>query len=71
MESRLELIFKNQEDRKSKISMDEPRSDLTEGEIQTVMNDIITKNIFDTTGGELVAISSARIVTTEVQEFQV
>ncbi|MBS4538160.1 DUF2922 domain-containing protein [Clostridium sp. D2Q-11] len=71
MNSKLELIFKNQQDRKTRISIDEPRADLTEVEIQTAMNSIIAENIFNTSGGDLVAISGARVVTTDIQEFEV
>jgi len=71
MNSKLELIFKNQHDRKTRISIDEPRADLTELEIQAAMNSIITENIFNTSGGDLVAISGARVVTTDIQDFQV
>ena len=68
---RLELIFKNQMEKTSKISIDEPKADLTDEEVQAVMNDMITKNIFSTSGGDLVSISGARVVTTDVQEYSV
>lgn len=71
MNSKLELIFKNQQDRKTRISIDEPRADLTATDIQTAMNSIIAENIFDSSGGDLIAISGARIVTTDVQDFEV
>lgn len=71
MNSKLELIFKNQQDRKTRISIDEPRADLTEAEIQATMNSIIAENIFSSTGGDLVAISGARVVTTDIEEFTV
>lgn len=67
--SRLEMVFKNQLDKKTTISIDSPRDDLTEAEVSAAMNDIILKNIFNSSGGDLVAIAGARIVTTDVQEL--
>ncbi|KGG79970.1 hypothetical protein Y919_08770 [Caloranaerobacter azorensis H53214] len=67
--SKLEMIFKNQLDKKTIISVDNPKDDLTEEEVSTAMNEIILKNIFSSSGGDLVAISGARIVTTNVQEL--
>ncbi|QIB27521.1 DUF2922 domain-containing protein [Caloranaerobacter azorensis] len=67
--SKLEMIFKNQLDKKTIISVDNPKDDLTEEEVSAAMNEIILKNIFSFSGGDLVAISGARIVTTNVQEL--
>jgi len=69
MNSQLELVFLNTLGRKNKIVVDAPRGDLTQEEVQGVMEKIIAKNIFTTTGGDLVKISSARIVTTTVDEI--
>lgn len=66
MEKRLEMIFLNAAGKKSKISVDDPRADITPQEVQTVMNDIIARNIFNSTGGDLTAIDSARIVSTDI-----
>lgn len=69
LSSKLEMTFKNQLDTKSTISVENPRPDLTEAEVNTFMSDIITKNIFNSSGGDLIAISGARIVTTDVTEL--
>jgi hypothetical protein len=66
-ERRLELIFKNQVGRTSKISIENAREDLTELEVQTAMQTIIDKNIFQTKSGEFVGIDSAKIVTTDTE----
>jgi hypothetical protein len=66
---RLEMIFNNQLGRTNKISVDNVREDVTQVEIQNAMQSIIDKNIFDTTGGELVGIEAARIITTDVEEI--
>ncbi|WP_427338020.1 DUF2922 domain-containing protein [Caloranaerobacter sp. DY30410] len=69
--SKLEMIFKNQLDKKTTISIDNPRDDLTEEQVSAAMNEIILKNVFSSSGGDLVAIAGARIVTTDVQELNV
>jgi len=66
MEKKLEMIFVNAAGKKTKISVDDPRADLTPQEVQTVMNNIIARNIFDSTGGDLISIDSARIVSKDI-----
>lgn len=69
MSSKIELIFKNQENRSTRISVDEPKADLTEVEVQAAMDNMIAENIFNTSGGDLVAVSGARIVTTQIEDL--
>ncbi|MTI65556.1 MAG: DUF2922 domain-containing protein [Firmicutes bacterium] len=69
MASKLEMIFKNQTDSKARITIDQPRSDLTQLEVETAMNDIIAKNVFNSNGGDFVAISGARVVTTQINDL--
>lgn len=71
MATKLEMSFKNTMDKKSTISIDNPRSDVTDSEVSAVMSDIITKNVFATSGGDLASILSARVVTTTVNELTV
>ncbi|MGF7057878.1 DUF2922 domain-containing protein [Brassicibacter mesophilus] len=66
---KLEMTFKNQIDGKARISIDAPRADLTEAEVKTAMDNIIAKNLFNATGGDLVAVAGARVITTDVQEL--
>lgn len=65
---RLEMVFNNELGRTSKITLDDVRDEVTQLDVQTAMENIINKNIFDTSGGELVGIESARIVTTAIEE---
>ena len=46
------------------MTIDAPRDDLTAAEVSTVLLSIITKNIFNTTKGDLAEIKSAEIITT-------
>jgi len=59
---RLEMRFRNAAGRTATISVPDPRADLTAAEVETAMNTIIAKNVFNTSGGDLVAIAGARIV---------
>ena len=70
MAKTLELVFKNQSNRKSVISLDEPRDNLTADEVRAVMQDILVKNIFNTSGGDLIQIEGARIISREVTELE-
>ncbi|MDW7673441.1 MAG: DUF2922 domain-containing protein [Bacillota bacterium] len=66
---RLELLFVNNLGRRVTIALPEPREDLTAIEIEDAMNTIIAQNVFDSPGGDLVAIQGARVVVREVNEF--
>lgn len=69
--SRLEMTFKNEADTTMKISVDNPRADITDLEVKAAMDNIVAKNIFNSTGGNLVAVAGARIVSTNIQELNV
>lgn len=58
----LQMTFINQAGTRTTISLDNPRDDLTEVEVVSAMDEIIAKNIFNTSGGDLVSKHSARIV---------
>lgn len=64
------MIFKNVNDGRANISIDEPKEDLTPGKIKEVMDEVIAKNVFYSGGGNLVDIIGARIVTTEVEDIE-
>jgi hypothetical protein len=65
----LEMIFENVEGKKSRISVNDPREDLTSEDVQTAMDTIVAKNIFNTSGGDIVKAVSARIVVKDVVEI--
>jgi len=62
----LVMRFTNQAGSRVSISLDNPRDDLTEAEVTGAMDQIITKNIFTTNGGDLVSKYSAYIVDKNV-----
>lgn len=68
---RLEMIFQNAGGSRATIAVPEPDAALTAVQVQAAMNDIIAKNVFESNGGDLVAIAGARIVTRDVTELAV
>lgn len=69
--TKLEMTFKNELDRTMRLSLDDPRVDVTDAEVSTAMNLIVNKNIFNSSGGDLVSAVGAKIVTTDVQELTI
>ena len=65
----LQLIFKNDDGKNFTISVYDPKGDLTEEQVASVMEDIIEKNIFYSPGGELKSKVGARIITREVDSL--
>lgn len=52
------------------ISLDEPNADITEDQIKSFMDLVITKNIFTTSSGQSLTVAKeAKIVTTATTEF--
>lgn len=66
---RLEMTFRNAMGGRSTISVQDPLENLTQEEVEACMEAIIEKNIFETSGGDLVGIIEARVVTTEVAQL--
>lgn len=69
MTKTLEMLFENAAGKNSKISVKDPRDDIEAEEVQTAMDTIISKNIFDTSGGDILTSRGARIITKEVTEI--
>lgn len=70
MAKSLIMTFLNEQSKKVSISVDDPREDITEVEIKTVMDDILSKNVFSSKGGNFVKVDGAKIVTTSITEFE-
>ncbi|MFA7468531.1 MAG: DUF2922 domain-containing protein [Desulfotomaculaceae bacterium] len=62
MATYLEMVFRNQAGYLVIISVLDPRPDITPGEVEAVMDTIITQNIFTSPGGDLVAKVEARVI---------
>ena len=67
MDKVLQMNFRTGLGRSMRITLEDPREDITAEDIKNVMNLIISKNIFNVEGG-LVDIASAYIVTTQTQQ---
>ena len=69
VKKKLMMTFKTDEDKNISISLDDPRQNLTEQEIQNAMNIILNNDIFYPNGETLVSLVSAKIVETGTTEF--
>lgn len=58
------MQFENEFGTKSSLSIADPKTTLTEAQIETAMNTIIEKGVFMTKHGPLVSALSAKIVET-------
>ena len=67
MDKVLQMNFRTGLGRNMRITLEDPREDLTADDIKDVMNLIISKDIFNVEGG-LTQIASASIVTTQTQQ---
>lgn len=65
MTKNLELVFRNANGKEATIRLAEPKDGLTKAEVDNLMQTILTKNIFVTTGGDLKEIVGARINTSD------
>ena len=65
----LRMVFRNQAGRNVTISLDNPRDDLTAAEVQGVMDLVIAKNVFTSTGGDLVAVQDIRIIDSTTNDL--
>ncbi|MCR3922749.1 MAG: DUF2922 domain-containing protein [Firmicutes bacterium] len=73
METVLQLVFRNEDGRLFTLNVQNPKDDLTEATVTPVMDLILAKNLFQSTGGALVQKVSARLVsrdTVDVAAFE-
>ena len=66
---KLVMVFKNEVDTQVSISIDNPKSDITEQEIKTAMDLIVSKNVFKKSNYALVEAVGAKIVNTQTTEY--
>lgn len=67
----LEMTFGTELNKKHVIRVTDARSDISDAEAAAAMDNIIAKNIFSGTGGELVEKIGAQLITTQADEFDV
>lgn len=69
MAKKLEMVFRNEENKTAKLTVDNALDDLDPQDVKAAMETIIEKKVFLSNGGELVDIASARVVDTEIYEL--
>lgn len=65
----LEMIFLNETGKEITVAVKDPKDGLTLAAVQTVMNTIIAKNVFSSTGGDLVSVKEAQIRQLAITEL--
>lgn len=68
-QKKLMMSFKTLSDKKVSITVDDPRDDLTETEIKTVMTLILSSNVFLPNGEELASLVDAKVVETGTTSY--
>ncbi len=66
MSSTLQMIFSNAEGRNATISVTDPDPALTALEVEAVMDSVLTRNVFTSTGGDLTDKVRAQVVSRTV-----
>ena len=61
----LDMVFRNASGTTVTLSVADPKEGLTLTEVQTVMQDIVAKNLFTSRGGDLVQVVDARLRTSD------
>lgn len=69
MERTLEMIFTTDLNKKQTIRVSDAKSTLTAAQINTAMDNIISKNIINGNAGSLTGKAGARIVTRDTSEI--
>ena len=70
MARNLVMTFLNVEGKKTNITLNNVRPDLTAAEVSGAMDVVIAKNIFESKGGDLVTKDSAKIVDRTTSEIE-
>lgn len=61
------MLFLNEEGRNVTLSVPDAREDLLPAEVETVMTNILQRNIFITAGGEISGLNKAQVVSRDVE----
>lgn len=70
MVKKIELFFENEEGKTVKYSLDKPIEPVNPETVNAAMDEIISQDTFESTGGRLVSKKSARIVENIVEEIE-
>ncbi len=67
MAQTLQMIFRNEEGRNVTISIADAKDELDPLDVETVMNNIISGNLFITQGGEIIKAIRGQLISRYVQ----
>ena len=70
MARNLELLFENEEGKTVRISLEAPVEPADPVQISQVMDEVLSRNVFFSSGGDLVAKKGARIVERTVEDIE-
>jgi hypothetical protein len=72
METKRKLVmsFKTSGDKSTSISIDNPKIDITEEEIKSTMELILSKNIFAVDGKDFVSLVGAKVTETDTTVYE-
>lgn len=68
---KIELFFENEDGKTVKFSLNKPVEPIDPEVVKAAMDDIIAQNAFHSSGGDLVAKKSARIVENIIEEIDI
>ena len=63
MAKTLQMVFRDTSGKECTLSIVDPKADLTMAQVNTVMTDIISRNIFTSKNGDYAQIADARIMS--------
>lgn len=66
---RLVMSFKTVADKTVSLSVDDPRTDLTEQEVKDTMELIVTNNVFAPNGSNLASTVDAKVISTNTTDY--
>ena len=70
MQETLRMVFRNFDGRLTAVSLTDPDPELTAQDVSDVMDSIVSKNVFQTTGGDIVSKVRAEVVTRGVDVLE-
>jgi len=65
----MRMVFRNQAGRNVTITLDNPRDNLTAAEVEAAMDLVIARNIFTSSGGDLVSKQDIRIIDSTTNDL--
>lgn len=65
----LRMVFRNQAGKNVTVTLDNPRDDLTAAEIEAAMDLVIARNVFTSSGGDLVSKQDIRVIDSTTNDL--